>query len=415
MSEQWRRMGMRYLERGQKGFRQAMAALFAGGFVTFAILYSTQPLLPVLSAEYQVSPAMASLSVSLTTATLAVAMLWTSAWSEGRGRKPIMAASLLVSSLLALLTAFAPSYGVLLVLRALLGISLAGLPAIAMAYVNEEFHPATLGLAMGMYVSGTSLGGMMGRILVGALSDLGSWRAALGALGIISLLCSLWFWRALPPSRHFTPQPEAVHHPVPSFARKLRDPGLLCLYGLGFVLMGGFVTLYNYMGYLLTGPAYGLSQTEAGLIFLVYLAGTFSSAWMGRLADRFGRLRVLQAGIIASLAGVLLTLAAPLAIKISGTALFTFGFFGSHAVASAWVGKRADGEKSEAASLYLLFYYAGSSLAGATGGLLWSRFGWPGVVALIGGLFAAGLALTAGLAHEHGKAGDPRPPAPVKT
>ncbi|MBX6396400.1 MAG: MFS transporter, partial [Alicyclobacillaceae bacterium] len=243
---------MPYLERGKKGFGKAMAALFAGGFVTFAILYSTQPLLPVLSAAYHVSPAAASLSVSLSTATLAVSMLLTSAWSEQRGRKSIMVASVVASSILAILTAWSPSFVSLLVLRTLLGVTLAGLPAIAMAYVNEEFHPATLGVVMGMYVSGTSVGGMTGRILIGALSDVVSWRTALAILGGISLLCSLWFWHSLPPSRHFTPKPEAVRKLIPSLAGKLRDPGLLCLYGLGFILMGGFVTLYNYMGFVLT-------------------------------------------------------------------------------------------------------------------------------------------------------------------
>ncbi|MCL6576180.1 MFS transporter [Kyrpidia sp.] len=390
---------MPYLERGQKGFGRALAALFAGGFVTFAILYSTQPLLPVLSADFHVSPAVASLSVSLTTAILAIFMLLTSAWSEDRGRKSIMVASVLASSVLAILTALAPSFLSLLVLRAVVGATLAGLPAIAMAYVNEEFHPATLGIVMGMYVSGTSVGGMSGRILVGAMSDLWSWRGALAGLGIISLAASILFWRGLPASRHFTPKPGALRRLAPSLAAKLRDPGLLTLYGLGFVLMGSFVTLYNYLGYELMGPPYHLSQTWVGLIFLVYLSGTFSSTWMGRLADKHGRVKILWVGLGLSIAGALLTLAQPLGVKIAATALFTSGFFGSHAIASAWVGKRAKTEKAEASSLYLLFYYAGSSLAGVTGGFLWTRFGWPGVIGLIVGLLGVGLLLAGGLQH----------------
>ena len=46
-------------------------ALFAAGLATFALLYSTQALLPALSAGLSLSPAQASLTVSATTAALA--------------------------------------------------------------------------------------------------------------------------------------------------------------------------------------------------------------------------------------------------------------------------------------------------------------------------------------------------------
>ncbi|OAT86425.1 MFS transporter [Desulfotomaculum copahuensis] len=386
---------MEYIEPGSGQYGRAISALFLGSFVTFAALYSTQPLIPAISREFNVTPAVGSLSLSLATGALAVFMLVAPAISDLTGRKPVMTASLLFSAVLSIFTAFTRSFTMLLLTRLLQGVFLAGFPAIAMGYINEEIDPRSTGLVMGIYVSGTSFGGMAGRIITGALTDLFTWHTALGILGAINLLVSFFFWRMLPESRHFSPRKNTVQTTFFALFKNLRTPGLLPLYCLGFILMGAFVTLYNYIGYPLMAPPYNLSQTVAGLIFLVYLTGTFSSAWMGGLADRTNRAKVLKAGIAIMFSGALLTLDSVLIIKIIGIAIFTFGFFGSHSVASGWVGKRAGTDsKAQASSLYLLFYYAGSSLVGTTGGLFWSRCGWAGVVSLIGFLLFTAFCLS---------------------
>ncbi|HZR97979.1 MAG TPA: MFS transporter [Chloroflexota bacterium] len=388
----------RYLEQGSAAFWRANLALFLGGWVTFACLYSTQPVLPALTAEFGVPPALASLSVSVTTATLAVTMLLVASLSDAWGRKPVMTASLVASGALALLTAFSPDFHTLLVLRTLQGVALAGFSAIGMTYVAEEIAPHYLGLAMGVYISGNVLGGMSGRLTVGLIADVAGWRGALGALGAAGLVGGLAFWRLLPPSAHFTARPFAARRVRSALAVPLHDPGLLCLYGIGFLLMGGFVTLYNYLGYQLMAPPYSLSQAAIGWVFLSYLAGAFSSTVMGRLADRVGRRKVLWTGAAIMLAGAALTLPPSLPLKIAGVVVFTFGFFAGHSIASSWVGRRALTHRAQASALYLFFYYMGSSIGGPIGGIFWSGFGWPGVVAMIAGALALALALSVRLA-----------------
>jgi YNFM family putative membrane transporter len=88
-------------------------------------------------------------------------------------------------------------------------------------------------------------------------------------------------------------------------------------------------------------------------------------------------------------AGVGLTLSGSLPVVIAGIAVLTFGFFGAHSIASAWVGRRARTAKAQAASLYLFLYYVGSSVIGSLGGIFWERNGWSGVVALVSLLLAA--------------------------
>jgi len=385
---------MSYIQRGTVAFRKTSVALFFAGFSTFAIMYSTQPLLPEFSREFHVSPAVASLSLSMTTIALAISMLFVGCLSEVKGRKPLMIFSLLAASLLAILTAFVPNYHFLLILRVLQGLVLAGLPAVAMAYLSEEIEPASLGIAMGLYISGNSVGGMSGRIIIGMLSDYFNWRVALGSIGILSFLASLLFWYLLPESKHFQPRSFEIGKLLESMANHLKDPGLLCLYGIGFFLMGSFVTLFNYISYQLIAPPYSLSQTVVGWIFVIYIVGTFSSTWMGRLADKHGRRQMLWVALLIMASGAGITLSTPLVLKILGIAIFTFGFFGSHSLASSWVGHRAIHDKAQASSLYLFFYYAGSSIGGTAGGTFWSAFGWSGVISLILGFLLLALFLS---------------------
>jgi YNFM family putative membrane transporter len=388
----------RWLVRGHPGYLRANLALFAAGFSTFSLLYCVQPLMPLLAHDFALTPAQTSLVLSVSTLLLAFAILFAGLLSESIHRKTLMGVSLLLSSALTLAAAVLPGWHGLLATRAVLGIALGGVPAVAMAYLAEEVHPQGLGLAMGLYVGGTAFGGMAGRVLTGAAADYAGWRAAMGFTGALGLLAALAFLWLLPPSRRFVPRKGvSLSDLFDTLAAHLREPGLRALFAMGFLLMGGFVTVYNYASFRLLGPPYALSHTAVGGIFMVYLLGIGASTWFGRLADRHGRGRMLLAGTALMTAGVLLTLAAPLALVIGGIAMLTFGFFGAHAVASGWVGRRAQRAKGQAAALYLLAYYLGSSLIGTAGGKLYAPWGWAGVVALVMTCMASALATAAWL------------------
>ncbi len=380
--------------RGASGFRRVTVALFAGALSTFTVLYSVQALLPALADDFAVSPATASLALSVSTATLALGVIPLTALSERRGRIPVMTVSLFAAGILAVAAPFSPSFAVLLVLRALLGFALAGLQATAMSYLAEEVHPRSLGFAMGLYIAGNGIGGMLGRLLAGSLVDVLDWRMALGMIGALSLVCAGVFRAAILPSRGFTPRPAQMSAAVRSVAASFRDSTMLRLYAVGFLLMGGFVTVYNYLGFRLTGPEFGLSQGLVGLIFIVYLAGSAASSAAGRLTERLGRGRVLLMCACGLLAGIALMMAANLAVVIVGLVVVTAGFFGSHSVASGWVGLHAKDLGTQGPAVYLLCYYLGSAAGGTVGGYALHAGGWGGV-SLYTGAFAAGVILLA--------------------
>lgn len=390
---------MSYIEKGSKEFKKVNIALFAGGFSTFAILYSTQPLLPYLSQEFHISPATSSLSLSATTITLAVSLLIVGSLSETLGRKSIMAFSMFSASILSVLAGFVPNFHFLLVLRILQGFVLSGLSAIAMAYLSEEIEQKSLGVAMGIFISGNSLGGMFGRIIIGIFTDIFNWRIALCGVGVLSLASSILFVIYLPKSKHFKPRTMDVPKLFKSLLSHLRNPSLLSLFGIGFLLLGSLVTMYNYIGFQLIAPPYSLSQTLVSFIFILYLMGTFSSTWMGRMSDKHGQQKILLSALFIMFVGVALTLGMSLILKIVGIALLTFGFFGGHSIASSWVGRLATHDKAQAASLYLFFYYVGSSIGGTAGGTFWTSYGWSGVVGMILCFIILALVLTTKLSE----------------
>ncbi|MES2317669.1 MAG: MFS transporter [Pseudomonadota bacterium] len=376
---------------GSPAFKRINRAMLAGGFSAFALLYCVQPLMPLMASQFALTPAQGSSVLSISTLTLAVSLIFSGALAARIGYKRLMTGALLGAALFVLLSAFARTFTELLVLRALLGASLGGMPAVAMAYLGEEIEARSLGLAMGIYIGGTALGGMLGRLFASVISDFYSWRLAMAVMGLAGLAAAWECWRCLPATKARTPGHAGIAVLLRGARAHAGDSGLAWLFALAFLLMGVFVSLYNYIGYRLLDAPFGLGQSAVGALSVLYLIGMFSAVWAGRLADRIGRRNVLWIVMLAMLAGLLLTLSGALPLIVAGMALFTFGFFAAHSVGSSWVGMRARAPQALASAMYLFFYYAGSSVIGSLCGVVWSGAGWPGVVALLALLLGAAL------------------------
>ncbi len=363
-----------------RSFWRTCAALSAGAFVAFANIYTTQPLLPLLSEEFAVPAVMATLSVSLVILSLGLSLFLYGPLSDALGRRGIMRFTLTVTALLAFALALAPTFHILLLLRMLQGFFIGGLPALALAYVGEEFSPAALSSAMGVYIATTSLSGISGRLISGMAAQLGGWRWSFLALGLASLIGVTLFFLLLPPSRHFQPKRLNFSGAVGGFARHLKNPVLLLAYlvgGLNFFL---FVGQFNAASYLLAGPPFRFPPSLIGALFLTYLAGTASSALSGRITRGRFQSTGIALGIACMLLGILVTLLPSVAAIIGGFLLNSFGFFLAHSLASGWVGRHARSAKASATALYLIFYYLGGSLGSIYLGFFWDHFAWLGVV-----------------------------------
>ena len=381
---------------GSDGYRRIMVAMFAAGMATFVLLYDVQALLPELVRAFSVTPAHATLALSSTTAALAVSLLVAGPLSEVVGRTRLIHVALWSSGAVALACTVAPTWETFLGLRVLQGVTLAGLPAVATAYLREELHPSAQGRAIGLYIGGTAIGGMAGRLVTAPVADLAGWRWGLAAAAAFALLSAALVAWLLPPSRHFVPRPAGVRVTLDLARGAVRDRALVALYVLGACAVGALVAVLNALGFRLSSAPYGLSVGTISLVFLVYALGTVSSAVSGRVSDRIGRRATIPAGCVIAVAGVLLTLSSSLVFIVLGVGALTIGFFCIHGLASSWVTARAHlagVSTGQAAAFYLFSYYVGSSVFGNLGSAAWSHAGWPGVVALAATLLVTASAM----------------------
>lgn len=383
--------------RGSPEFSRIVIALVASGLATFTVLYCVQALLPELADDFHLSPATASLALSVSTAALAIGVIPLTTLSESVGRTKVMTLSLAVTAVLGLLVPFSPNFPILLALRALQGLALAGLQATAMSYLSEELHRGSLGAGMGLYIAGNGIGGMAGRLLAGLVVDFWGWRMALGAVGVLAAVCAVLFRMTILPSQRFEPKPLRVRPLARSVAQSFTDGGLLRLYAIGFLAMGSFVTVYNYLGFRLLGGSFGLSQAVVGSLFVVYLAGSAASTGAGRLVDKFGRPRMLWLMASTVLVGIALLFPDNLVLVVLGLIVLTGGFFATHAVASGWVGARSATVRGQGPAIYLFCYYLGSAVGGTVGGVFYSAGGWSSVTGYIGSMFVVLLLLAVSL------------------
>lgn len=368
---------------GSSGYRRILIGLFAAGIATFGQMYSTQGILPTVAHALEVNEASAALTVSTATLGLAVSVLGWSWVADRIGRAPAMKIALSISLVLGLLTPLAPGFTTLLVLRSLEGLALGGVPALAVAYLAEEIHVRHVSLAAAIYISGTTVGGLLGRVITGPFADLGGWRLGVTAGGVLSAIAAIIAITLIPRAQGWV---RPIGRPTTSVREgvlaNLRDPGMLVLYGQAALLMGGFVATYNYLGFRLEREPFGLPVAISSQIFFAYLGGTVSSSVAGRLAATHGQRKVMLTCVVITIVGVAMTFPDNLAMVLAGLFVLTTGFFGAHGVASGWVGARARVGKAQASALYNLFYYGGSSLFGWLLGYAYV-VGWWGVATAV--------------------------------
>lgn len=380
--------------RGTGHYVRIQLAMLLAGIATFAQLYAPQAVLPQISEHFSVSVADSSLMVSMGTGGLALAAIPWSLVADRIGRKRTMMIAIMSATILGVVVTLMPTFQLALLARLFEGFALGGVPAVAMAYINEEIHKLDAAAAVGTFIAGNSVGGLSGRIVSGPVGEFtGSWQTGFLAITVLSIIAAALFVALSPRPQGFVPLGreggtvwDSVRMTARNSARHLTDPVLLTLYLQPFLLMGGFVALYNYLGYHLVAEPFLLPVWVTSLVFLAYLAGTATSPIAGRIAGAIGRkIVMLVCDAIALLALLLLLIPSIWAIVI-GLIIFTGAFFGSHSTASGWAGAHPEIGRAQSTALYNLSYYIGSSLFGFIGGLFFQSLGWNALVGMVGGI-----------------------------
>ncbi|OVE56307.1 MFS transporter [Chryseobacterium mucoviscidosis] len=363
-------------DRKSRRFYYIKLCIFLSGLSVFAQLYLFQPLLPMVAEHFHTTVGDSSLLVSSSTIGMALGLFFFAFRADSFSRKKLMVFSLIASAVLTIISAWIPSLMLLIIIGMVKGFVISGVSSVALAYLTEEVEISVVALAISMYLSGNTIGGMSGRILATLLAGELGWRNAVLMIGIQSLILGLVFWRLFPDSKFFKPQKTDYHLKMKQMKRLIRDSYMLRLYFIAALLMGTFVSVYNYMTFRLESEPFSLNHVFIAFIFLMYTFGVLGTMITSRLSARFEKKYILKGSIFFLLAGLVLLLSENIYIVVFGLGLFTLCFFAAHTMASQMTALHAKEGKSSATSIYWLFYYFGSSFLGSGTGYLLHSTSW---------------------------------------
>ncbi|MBX9772830.1 MAG: MFS transporter [Xanthobacteraceae bacterium] len=362
-------------------------AVGLAGFCTFINLYSPQSLLPSLAAEFAVSAAV--ISATMTAGTLAVALTapFSGAVADVIGRKRVITASMVALAVPTLMIAMAPDVQALIIWRFIQGLTLPSIFAVIIAYIGDEWPAAEVAGMAGIYTSGASLGGFSGRFVTGVLTDLVGWRLAYAALAVITLAAAAAVAVLLPRERRFV-RSESLAASLKQMLLHLRNPQLLATYAVGFGTLFNFIATFTYINFVLAAPPFSFSATMLGTIFLVYLLGAAVTPMTGRFIHRFGRRPFMIGNCAVWVLGILLTLIPSLTAIIAGLSVCAVCGLISQAISTGYVTLTAQEGRSSAVGLYVTIFYIGGSFGAFLAGIAWEKAGWPACVTLVAAMIA---------------------------
>jgi YNFM family putative membrane transporter len=357
-------------------------AIATAGFSAFVNLYSPQALLPELAGEFDVGPS--KISTLMTAGTLAIALTapFAGVLADIVGRKRLITAAMFATVVPTLLMMVVQSVPEMVAMRFVQGLLLPPIFTVAVAYIGDEWPSGDVARVAGIYISGTSIGGFCGRFIPGFFADLIGWRAAYGVVAVLTLLAAIVVALTLTRERHFVPS-GGLANSMRHMVRHLRDRRLIATYAIGFGVLFNFIATFTYVSFHLAVPPYLFTPTLLGALFLTYLASSPLVPWVGRGIALFGRRPFVLGIIVIWIVGVLLLLAPPVSLILTGLTLCAVCGMLCQAISTGYVTMTAKEGRSSAVGLYATMYYTGGSAGAFLGGIAWTLAGWGGCVAMI--------------------------------
>jgi predicted MFS family arabinose efflux permease len=357
-------------------------AIATAGFSAFVNLYSPQALLPELAREFGVGAGEISMLITASTLAIALTAPFTGALADVLGRKRLITAAAFAVIVPTLIIALSSSVPQLVFWRFVQGLLLPPIFTVAVAYVGEEWPPAEVPRVVGLFISGSSVGGFCGRFFTGVIADLVGWRAAFAAIALFTLAGALIITFALPRERKFVRSGGFLLSARQMLAH-LHNSRLLAIYAVGFGVLFNFVGAFTYVNFHLAAPPYLFSSSLLGALFATYLAGSIAVPWVGRGIILFGRRRLILGIIAIWICGALILLAPQVSVIIAGLTICAICGMVCQAVSTGYVVTTAKEGRSSAAGLYASTFYIGGSAGALLMGFVWNATGWTGCVVCI--------------------------------
>lgn len=383
-----------------------LACICSAAFLVFTQTFMVAPLIPRLTAVFASSIGWVALAIPAYVVPQALATLWVGPLSDRIGRRAVILGSLLTFIALTALTATANQVGVFIGWRIATGVCAAGIVPIGLTLIGDVVPFAERGRAVG-WLFGSIAGGTATGAAVGALLEpLIGWRSLFLVVAALSaaVLTVIAVTRALP--RIARAASVASWSTVArGYAQLLAAARAQRTYGyvlLNAILQSGVFTWLA----LYLHQRFGLNEAGIGLMLLGYgVPGLLFGPIIGKLTDRYGRARIIPAGIaLTGICALLLALPLPMNGVRIAIILLSLGFDLTQPLLAA-IATDLGGGRGQAVALMAFSLFTGFGL----GSLL---FQWALALGFIGALGTFGVvALVAAAAagilfrHERPRAG----------
>jgi MFS transporter, YNFM family, putative membrane transport protein len=359
------------------------------GAAAFLTLYATQPLLPLLARTFSASTFAVGLTVTAPTIAIALVAPAVGRFADRVGLRRVIVGCAFLLSVATALAAASTTLAQLIACRLLQGVFTPGVFAGTVAYIHETWPPSRTGRATAIYMTGTIVGGFVGRALAGLIAADVNWHLSFAVLSVLHLAIAVVLWLWLPDERDARLKPRVPSRTAGArrfsgaATRLLRNSQLRATYAIGFCVLFTNVAMFTYVTFHLAAPPFGLSTAALGWLFVVYVIGAIVTPYAGRWIDRYGHRVGLASAMGIGAVGALLTLMPSLVAIAAGLALASTGVFVAQTTTSSYIGAVTTDDRALAVGLYSTFYYTGGSLGGAVPATVWNVAGWPGCVALV--------------------------------
>lgn len=344
------------------------------GVFAFLQVYSVQAILPILMDDLNATEVQAGLSVGATVMAIALMSPFTGMLSDAFGRKRFIVGSLLLLSVPTALIAFSQSVEMLTLWRFLQGLAVPGITVVLIAYIGEEYSD-NLASMMSLYVSGTVLGGFLGRFVAGHLHELVGWRWGYGVMAIMTLVGMMWVAKFLPSSKNFI-KSQNFKSAFSTLLSHAKNRHVLSACLLGGCVLFSLVGCFTFINLHLADEPYQLSASALANIFALYLVGMVITPLSARLIARFGMTTTIIMAVICSMTGILLTTTDPLWLIIIGLTIMSSGVFITQSATISYIASHVKEGRSLASGLYYMGYYGGGSIGAWLCGIAYAMGQW---------------------------------------
>jgi len=355
-------------------------------------LYWAQPLLAQIAADFGVATSQGGYLVTATTVGYALGIFFIVPLGDVLHRRKLITALIIVSSAFLLLCAAAPSFEVLAIALALMGITTVS-GQIILPLARDLASAENQGSAVGLIVSGITIGILVARTTSGLVADIFSWRAIYIAAAVIDVVLALIIWRSVPdqPKRERIAYPKLIADVFMAPFRVKTLPRIMIITGFSFGIV--FNMFWTTATFLLSGEPHNLGTFQIGLVSLAGVLGALVGPRIGKLEDRGLGIPAIGASVAVLVVTMVLALFAQssLVLFVVAAALLSVGLQGVSVLCQSRTLGLVPGQSSRLNTVFVVNNF----LFGAVGNLLavtlWNAAGWPGIVA--GAIVAALLSL----------------------